>query len=51
MKSYFLAAFATFKSSKNCLVPSKNAYLVNLVPEKVNLVLPSHVIFSIKMPV
>ena len=34
MESHFSTAFATFKNSKKCLVPGKNAYLVNLVPEK-----------------
>ena len=46
MKSHFLAAFTTFKNSKKCLVPGKNAYLVNLVPEKVNLVLASKIIWQ-----
>ena len=46
MKSHFLAAFTTFKNWKKCLVPGKNAYLVNLVPEKVNLVLASKIIWQ-----
>ena len=46
MKSFFLAAFATLNNSKKCLVPGKNAYLVNLVPEKVNLVLASKIIWQ-----
>ena len=46
MKSHILAAFTTFKNSKKCLVPGKNAYLVNLVPEKVNLVLASKIIWQ-----
>ena len=46
MKSHFLAAFTMLKNSKKCLVPGKNAYLVNLVPEKVNLVLASKIIWQ-----
>ena len=46
MKSHILAAFTTFKNSKKCLVPGKNAYLVNLVPEKVNLVLALKIIWQ-----
>ena len=46
MKSHFLATFKTNKNSKKCLVPGKNAYLVNLVPEKVNLVLASKIIWQ-----
>ena len=46
MKSHFLAAFTMLKNSKKCLVPGKNPYLVNLVPEKVNLVLASKLIWQ-----
>ena len=46
MKSHSLAAFASFNNSKKCLVPGKNAYLVNLVPEKVNIVLASKIIWQ-----
>ena len=46
MKSHFLAAFTMLKNSKKCLVPGKNAYLVNLVPRKVNLILASKIIWQ-----
>ena len=47
MKSHFLAAFTTIKNSKKkSIVPGKNAYLVNLVPEKVNPVLASKIIWQ-----
>ena len=46
MKSHFLAAFTSNKKKKKCLVPGKNAYFVNLVPEKVNLVLASKIIWQ-----
>ena len=34
------------KLQKKCLVPGKNAYLVNLVPGKMNLVLASKIIWQ-----